>query len=90
MAQAAADALGIAYVPESFARALLDAGRLTTVLGDWCPWIAGLALYYPSNAHVPATLPAFIEVVKQTREVPSGRASRSVPGAAEKLGAKKP
>ncbi|HTV21121.1 MAG TPA: LysR family transcriptional regulator, partial [Polyangiaceae bacterium] len=56
MVDAAAAGLGIAYVPESFARALLDAGRLTLVLDDWCPWIAGLVLYYPRNAHVPATL----------------------------------
>jgi DNA-binding transcriptional LysR family regulator len=84
MAQAAADGLGIAYVPESFARALLDAGRLTTVLDDWCPWIPGLALYYPRNALVPPTLRAFIDVVKQTREMPSGGPSRSASIAAKR------
>jgi hypothetical protein len=76
-------------VPESFARTLLDAGRLTTVLEDWCPWIPGLALYYPRNALVPATLRAFIDVVKQAREVPSGGPSGSASVAA-KIAAKKP
>jgi DNA-binding transcriptional LysR family regulator len=84
MAQSAADGLGIAYVPESFARTLLDAGRLTTVLEDWCPWIPGLALYYPRNALIPAPLRAFIDVVKQTRDVPSAGPSRSPSIAAKK------
>jgi hypothetical protein len=54
------------------------------VLEDWCPWIPGLALYYPQNALVPATLRAFIDVVKQTREMPSGGRSRSAAIAASK------
>lgn len=90
MAQAAADGLGIAYVPESFARTLLDAGRVTTVLEDWCPWIPGLALYYPRNAHVPATLRAFIDVVKQTREVLRSGASGAATGTTRKPVLSKP
>lgn len=81
MVQAAAGGLGIAYVPESFARALLDAGGLTAVLEDWCPWIPGLALYYPGNARVPAPLRAFIDVVKATREVTPKGASQGKAGA---------
>jgi DNA-binding transcriptional LysR family regulator len=64
MVQAAARGLGIAYVPESFARKMLDSGRLVTVLEDWCPWIGGLALYYPGHRHVPLALRAFIDVLK--------------------------
>ncbi|MBO4226988.1 LysR family transcriptional regulator [Bradyrhizobium neotropicale] len=62
--EAAADGLGIAYVPESFARTLLDSGHLVAVLEDWCPAIPGLALYYPRNRHVPSTLRAFIDTLK--------------------------
>ena len=65
MAEAAADGLGIAYVPEPAARAWLDDGRLVTVLEGWCPSIPGLFLYYPGHRQVPAGLRAFIEVLKE-------------------------
>lgn len=65
MAEAAADGMGIAYVPDRVAQAHLDDGRLVTVLSDWCPKIPGLFLYYPGNRHVPAGLKAFIEVLKE-------------------------
>lgn len=64
MAEAAADGLGIAYVPEMAARALIDEGRLLTVLDDWCPPIPGLFLYYPGHRHVPAGLRLFIDAIK--------------------------
>jgi DNA-binding transcriptional LysR family regulator len=65
MVAAAADGLGIAYVPEHFARAALADGRLVAVLDDWCPPFPGLCLYYPPNRHVPAPLRAFIDVMRQ-------------------------
>jgi DNA-binding transcriptional LysR family regulator len=65
MIEAAANGLGIAYVPEPAARAWLDDGRLMTVLDDWCPVIPGLYLYYPGHRHVPAGLRAFIEVLRE-------------------------
>lgn len=64
LVDAAARGLGIAYVPEGFARTLLDSGLLVTVLEDWCPPSPGLALYYPRNRHVPSTLRAFIDTLK--------------------------
>jgi DNA-binding transcriptional LysR family regulator len=65
MAEAAADGLGIAYVPEPVARPWLDDGRLATVLEAWCPTIPGLRLYYPGRRHVPAGLRAFIGVLTE-------------------------
>lgn len=65
MVQGAADGLGIAYVPQSFAQKKLDAGRLVTVLNDWCPPIPGLVLYYPGYRYVPSALRAFIDVMKE-------------------------
>jgi DNA-binding transcriptional LysR family regulator len=65
MVQAAADRLGIAYVPESYARPLLDSGRVVTVLEDWCPPIPGLTLYYPGHRHVPSALRALIDLIKE-------------------------
>ena len=67
MVEAAADGMGLAYVPELAARASLDDGRLVLVLEDWCPSIPGLSLYYPGHRHVPAGLRAFIDVLKETR-----------------------
>ncbi|MFI5408051.1 LysR family transcriptional regulator [Kaistia sp. UC242_56] len=66
MVQAASHGLGIAYVPEAFARKKLRSGELVMVLADWCPPIPGLALYYPGNRHVPSALRAFIDVLKET------------------------
>jgi len=66
MTEAAADSLGIAYVPDRAARALLDAGTLVAVLEEWCPAIPGLFLYYPGSRLVPPGLRAFIDVLKET------------------------
>lgn len=67
MIEAAADGLGIAYVPETAARPWLQAGRLIALLEDWSPAVGGLRLYYPSHRHVPAALRAFIDVMKGAR-----------------------
>jgi DNA-binding transcriptional LysR family regulator len=69
MVEAAADGLGIAYVPENFAEPMLGSGRLMTVLEDWCPPIPGLMLYYPGNRHVPSTLRAFIDVLREANRI---------------------
>lgn len=66
LVQAAADGRGIAYVPEHFARPLISAGRLVTVLDDWCPPMPGLALYYPRSRHIPSPLRAFVDLLKQS------------------------
>lgn len=65
MVEAAVDGLGIAYVPEWYAREPLDGGRLVAVLGEWCAPEPGLCLYYPGNRHVPAALRAFIDMVRE-------------------------
>ncbi|WP_337267451.1 LysR family transcriptional regulator [Oryzifoliimicrobium ureilyticus] len=65
MVQAAEQGLGLAYVPIEAARDGLDKGTLETVLNDWCPQIEGLCLYYPGRRHVPASLRAFIALLKE-------------------------
>lgn len=67
MVEAAADGLGIAYVPEPYARAALEARRLVTVLEDWCPLSPGLQLYFPGNRHVPPSLRALIDIIRAHR-----------------------
>lgn len=67
MVDAALNGLGIAYVPEMHARAALDDGSLVTVLEPWCPPIPGLCLWFPANRHMPASLRALIDLIKETR-----------------------
>ncbi|PMR74471.1 LysR family transcriptional regulator [Billgrantia endophytica] len=64
MAEAAADGLGIAFVPDVVARDRLASGQLVAVLEDWSPPYPGLMLYYPGHRHVPTALRAFIELLK--------------------------
>jgi DNA-binding transcriptional LysR family regulator len=66
MVQAAAGGLGIAYVSERGVLQAIDGGKLVVVLDEWCPRIAGLALYYPGHRQVPAGLRAFVDVLKET------------------------
>ncbi len=65
MVEAAVAGLGIAYVPEPYALASLRDETLVTVLEDWCPYISGLYLYYPNNRHVPPSLRAFIDLLRE-------------------------
>jgi DNA-binding transcriptional LysR family regulator len=62
--EAAIDGLGIAYVPEPYARAALHDKRLVAVLKDWCPTIPGLFLYFPRTRHMSTSLRAFIDMVR--------------------------
>jgi DNA-binding transcriptional LysR family regulator len=66
MTEAALDGLGIAYVPEPYARAGLARKRLVAVLEDWCPVIPGLFLYFPGNRHIPAGLRALTAMLRET------------------------
>ena len=43
----------------------LAAGRLVQVLDDWTPPYPGLCLYYPSRRHMPASLRAFVALVRE-------------------------
>jgi DNA-binding transcriptional LysR family regulator len=74
MAEAAAEGLGIAYVPERVAQPLVADGRLVEVLDDWCPRIDGLCLYYPAGRRVPPALRVFVDAL---REAQRERASAS-------------
>ncbi|MGC6388771.1 LysR family transcriptional regulator [Ewingella sp. S1.OA.A_B6] len=65
MLEAASDGLGIAYLPETYVHTALNEGRLVAVLEDWCPVIPGLFLYFSGNRHVPASLRAFIDLLRE-------------------------
>ncbi|WJN60743.1 Transcriptional regulator, LysR family [Pseudomonas sp. SO81] len=59
--------VGLAYVFEEMVKEQIADGRLIQVLDDWCPYYAGLHLYYPSRRHVPAALKAFIDFARDAR-----------------------
>jgi DNA-binding transcriptional LysR family regulator len=72
--RAAIDGLGIAYSIEALAAPFLRSGQLVRVLEDWSPSFEGYYLYYPGHRQVPATLRAFIDMIRTARgSVPSGR-----------------
>jgi DNA-binding transcriptional LysR family regulator len=64
MVDAALQHLGVAYVPETAARAELDQDRLVRVLEDWCPAGPGLFLYFPATRLMPAPLRALVDMLK--------------------------
>lgn len=64
MVEAAIAGQGIAFVPQPFAQEALGAQSLQLLLADWSPAIEGLCLYYAGHRHVPKTLKAFIQTVR--------------------------
>ncbi len=64
MVEAAADGLGIAFVPEAYAAELVREHRLKLLLSDWSPPLPGLCLYYAHNRRPPAALRALIDIVR--------------------------
>lgn len=64
MLKAALAGFGLAYVPEDMVHEHVAAGRLVSVLQDWCELFLGYHLYYPSRRQ---SSPAFRLVVEALR-----------------------
>lgn len=64
MVEAAANGLGIAFVPEPWARSAMEEKRLVALLEDWSQTVPSLCLYYPGRRHVPPALRAFIDELR--------------------------
>jgi DNA-binding transcriptional LysR family regulator len=62
--KAAISGLGVAYLADTFTREAVEAGQLKYVLQDCRAKPAPLSLYYPRNRHTPATLRAFVELIR--------------------------
>jgi DNA-binding transcriptional LysR family regulator len=65
--RAAVDGLGIAYTLDALAEPFVRSGQLVRVLEDWSPSFEGMYLYYPGHRQVPATLRAFIDMIRAAR-----------------------
>jgi DNA-binding transcriptional LysR family regulator len=62
---AAVAGAGLAYMREAWIAQDVAAGRLVSVLNEWMPSAPGLCLYYPGRRNVPASLRAFIAVIRE-------------------------
>lgn len=65
--QAAIEGVGFWKIFDGYVQNDIDAGRLLTVLDDWCPTFPGPFLYYPGNRNVPSALRAFIDFTRAWR-----------------------
>jgi DNA-binding transcriptional LysR family regulator len=83
--RAAVDGLGVAYTPEALAEPFLRSGQLVRVLEDWSPSFEGLFVYYPGHRQVPASLRAFIDMIRTTSgSTSSPRSTRKNPFAKDR------
>lgn len=64
MLTAAIEGYALAFAPEDILQPHIESGQLVTVLEEWCPYVPGYHLYYPSRRH---TLPAFHLVLDALR-----------------------
>lgn len=64
MLNAALSGCGIAFLTEDLAGPHVQAGRLVSVMEDWCPHFPGLHAYYPSRRHSSRALGLVIEAIR--------------------------
>ena len=62
--QAALDGCGIAFLPAEMTEPHVRAGRLASVMPDWCPRFPGLFAYYPSRRQSSRALGLVIEAIR--------------------------
>jgi DNA-binding transcriptional LysR family regulator len=67
MVPAALDGAGLAYVYESYVKDLISAGRLITVLDEWCETPTRFFLYYPSQRQMPPCLRVFVDAIRSDK-----------------------
>jgi DNA-binding transcriptional LysR family regulator len=66
--QAALGGVGFYSTFEGYVREHIEAGRLVSVLDEWCPEFSGPYLYYPSRRQPPPALRAFVDFVREWRK----------------------
>lgn len=67
MVNAAIQGMGIAFIPEHYAKEQIASGNLIEILEDWCPEETGFHIYFPRYRHMSKSLRAFVDVVKEQR-----------------------
>ncbi|WP_034914315.1 LysR family transcriptional regulator [Erwinia sp. 9145] len=61
---AARKGTGLAYISEQLAKPYIERGELIQVLNEWSAVFSGFHLYYVNNPYMPASLRAFIDLIK--------------------------
>jgi DNA-binding transcriptional LysR family regulator len=61
---AALSGCGLAYLPESLVAEHLAAGRLLSVMPDWCQHFPGLHAYYPSRRNASRALAVVLDAIR--------------------------
>lgn len=64
MLAAALSGNGLAFVTADLVQPHVEAGRLVSVMQDWCPGFPGLHAYYPSRRHASRALGIVIEALR--------------------------
>ena len=61
--RAGLDGVGLIRLPEEYVQPGIAAGRLVTVLEDWCPELPNWFLYYPTRRQMTSAMRAFLDLV---------------------------
>jgi DNA-binding transcriptional LysR family regulator len=64
MLNAALGGFGLAFLPEDLVLPHITAGRLQSVLPDWCPTFPGLHIFYPSRRQSSRALAAVVDALR--------------------------
>jgi DNA-binding transcriptional LysR family regulator len=64
MLHAALSGFGLAFLPEDVTQPHVAAGRLRSVMEDWCPRFPGLHAYYPSRRNSSLALRLVIDAIR--------------------------
>ncbi len=64
----ALDGIGLAHILEGLVSAHIERGELTRVLEEWCPSLPQFFLYYPGSRRMPASLRAFVDMIRASPE----------------------
>jgi DNA-binding transcriptional LysR family regulator len=62
--EAALAGCGLAFLPEDLVESHLRAGRLVSVMEDWCPSFPGVHAYYPSRRHASRAMGLVIDALR--------------------------
>jgi len=68
MLKAATFGFGLAYLPEDQVLTHVAEGRLSRVLGDWCPPFPGYHLYYPSRRQPSAAFALLVDALRYRKK----------------------
>jgi DNA-binding transcriptional LysR family regulator len=77
--EAAVAGAGIGYLASGYIDHRVAAGELVHLLGDWCPPMPSLTMYYPTRRRVPRKLAVLIELLRK-HHARDPKADRQRPG----------